>query len=67
MVNKPIRCDECRERIIPTFFGKNQTKVWTKYTTRIDKDKPYYTKDVCLSCYKKFNNGKNPNDFGLPS
>ena len=61
MVNKPIRCDECRERIVPTFVGKNQIKVWTKYTTKIDKDKPYYTKDVCLSCYKKFNKGKEPN------
>ena len=64
MVNKPIRCDKCRELITPTFFGKNKLKVWTKYTLEPTKT---LSMGVCRACYVEAYPQKDDPDFPLPS
>tara|TARA_B110000858_G_scaffold194797_1_gene249916 strand:+ start:661 stop:855 length:195 start_codon:yes stop_codon:yes gene_type:complete len=63
-LNKNLRCDKCREPIVPAFFGKNKTKVWTKYT--LDPIN-YMSMEVCKACYYEANPQKEEFDHALPS
>jgi len=60
---KHLRCDKCREPIVPTLFGKNKTKVWTKYTLHPMKT---MTMCVCKACYKEVYPNKDTFDDALP-
>jgi len=59
-----VKCDKCREPIVPTLFGKNKTKVWTKYTLYPNQ---FLSMSVCKACYKEVHPQKEIVDYGLPS
>ena len=47
-----------------TLFGKNKTKVWTKYTLHPNQ---FLSMSVCKACYKEVYPQKEVVDYGLPS
>lgn len=59
-----VKCDKCREPIVPTFFGEHKTKIWTKYTLHSTRN---VSLSVCKACYKEVHPQKEIVDYGLPS